>query len=83
MKEKIGPLDFRERDQRLAAIAYLDTLKALEPLRRGDVGAFLDAASQSAGWASLPPHGTQQQAGMTKEKARVLYEQFLRQRQGR
>jgi len=83
MKKKIGPLDFRAQDQRLAAIAYLDKLGALEPLRRGDVDAFLKAASQSAGWASLPPDGKQQHAGMSKEKARALYEQFLRQRQGR
>jgi muramidase (phage lysozyme) len=81
MQKRVGPMDFQEPDQHLAATAYLDNIGALEPLRNGDVDGFLNEASQTDGWASLP--GGEQPRGITRDQAKALYEQFLRSRMGR
>ncbi len=81
MQKRVGPMDFQEPDQHLAATAYLDNLKALEPLRNGDIDQFLRNASTSAGWASLPEG--KQDRGITTDQAKALYEQFLRNRMER
>ncbi len=81
MQKRVGPMNFQEPDQYLAATAYLDNIKALEPLRNGDVDGFLNEAGQTDGWASLP--GGQQPRGITPEQAKMMYEQFLRNRMGR
>jgi muramidase (phage lysozyme) len=80
MKDRLGPLDFREPSQRLATVGYLDTIGALKPLRSGNFDGFLDQASRSDGWSSLPPHGKETR-GLTPEQAQTGYNEYLRKHQ--
>ena len=73
MQQKLGPMDFSNpEDHKLAATAYLDQKRALQPLREGDADRFFSTGNRA--WVSLPGGKYPQ---FTHDEAILQYNQFL------